>query len=225
MGWLLNIIDICNHNDGFIMGLLTMVYVVATIFICIFNYKSAKEAGKQIEAGNLIQKQNVDMQLFEMRKKLISELEEELVIKVQFFTNTLLGNCSEKKYEEKVIALLKEIPYLFQKEDFESVYQANECLNDIQRYLAEYNKKYSEFVFIFFKDDYEEKLKKFNDITKDFFNNVIDENNYKSISNTIDAEDLCIYMIRAKQKYLEAVELLNNNDIQTTFKTKYLSFK
>lgn len=225
MNWLLFFIKLCNDNDGFIMGLLTFVYVVATILICIFNYKSAKAAGKQIEESNLIQKQNIDMQLFDMRKKLIHDLEEALVIKTQYFTKTLFGNCSEEKYEEKVTILLNELPYLFKKEDFEFVYQANDCLKEIQRCLIEYNKKHSEFVFTFFRDDYEEKLKKFKDITKDFFDNVVDENNYRSISNSVDTEEMCECMIKAKKKYLEAIELLDKNDLQGVFKTKYLSFK
>ena len=43
------IISWMNDNNGFIMGLLTLVYVVATIFICVFNYKSAAAARKQTE--------------------------------------------------------------------------------------------------------------------------------------------------------------------------------
>lgn len=36
-----------NNNSGFVMALLTFVYVVATILICIFNYKSAKATKEQ----------------------------------------------------------------------------------------------------------------------------------------------------------------------------------
>ena len=44
---LCNIIEWSNENSGFIMALLTLVYVVATIFICIFNSKSAKATKEQ----------------------------------------------------------------------------------------------------------------------------------------------------------------------------------
>ena len=44
---LLDIIDWTNSNNGFIMALLTFVYVIATILICIFNYKSAKATKEQ----------------------------------------------------------------------------------------------------------------------------------------------------------------------------------
>ena len=53
------IIQWMNTNNGFIMGLLTLVYVVATVFICVFNYKSAeatrlqtKESKRQFLASN-----------------------------------------------------------------------------------------------------------------------------------------------------------------------------
>jgi len=43
----MNFIKWLNENNGFIMALLTFVYVVATILICIFNYKSAKATKDQ----------------------------------------------------------------------------------------------------------------------------------------------------------------------------------
>ena len=43
----MNMIEWLNANSGFIMALLTFVYVIATILICIFNYKSAKATNDQ----------------------------------------------------------------------------------------------------------------------------------------------------------------------------------
>lgn len=40
-------IDWCNQNQGFAMVLLTLAYVLATIAICIFNYRSAKATSEQ----------------------------------------------------------------------------------------------------------------------------------------------------------------------------------
>ena len=49
-----------NNNNGFVMAVLTFVYVIATIFICIFNGKSAsatrrqtEEAQRQFEESNM----------------------------------------------------------------------------------------------------------------------------------------------------------------------------
>lgn len=47
MDMLCSTIEWLNENNGFIMALLTLVYVIATIFICIFNYKSAKATKEQ----------------------------------------------------------------------------------------------------------------------------------------------------------------------------------
>jgi hypothetical protein len=43
----MTIITWLNNNSGFVMALLTLVYVIATILICIFNYKSAKATNEQ----------------------------------------------------------------------------------------------------------------------------------------------------------------------------------
>ena len=44
-----NFVQWCNINNGCIMVALTFIYVVATILICIFNYKSAKATKEQIK--------------------------------------------------------------------------------------------------------------------------------------------------------------------------------
>lgn len=38
-----------NSNNGFVMAVLTFVYVIATIFICVFNGKSASATRRQTE--------------------------------------------------------------------------------------------------------------------------------------------------------------------------------
>lgn len=43
----MEVINWLNDNNGFVMALLTFVYVIATILICIFNYKSAKATREQ----------------------------------------------------------------------------------------------------------------------------------------------------------------------------------
>lgn len=43
------VIEWLNTNDGAVMAILTLVYVIATILICVFNYKSASTARKQTE--------------------------------------------------------------------------------------------------------------------------------------------------------------------------------
>ncbi len=40
-----------NENNGFLMVIITFAYVIATVFICIFNAKSAKASRDQIAAS------------------------------------------------------------------------------------------------------------------------------------------------------------------------------
>ena len=59
-----------NCNQGFVMAVLTAVYVGATILICIFNNKSAKAASEQLKEMQRSQEQNVNIQLFDKRHEL-----------------------------------------------------------------------------------------------------------------------------------------------------------
>ena len=56
--------------DWIMVGI-TGAYVVATIFICIFNGKSAKAAKMQIEEMQQQQKQNAGIQLYSIRKEFL----------------------------------------------------------------------------------------------------------------------------------------------------------
>lgn len=70
-----------NHNS--LMVIITFVYVVATVFICIFNAKSASaakkqanEAQNQIRAAQKQQEQNVGIQLYAIRKDVLRSFSE-----------------------------------------------------------------------------------------------------------------------------------------------------
>ncbi|MCI5733161.1 MAG: hypothetical protein MR296_03960 [Tenericutes bacterium] len=43
----MTVVEWLNNNNGFTISILTLVYVIATIAICIFNYKSAKATREQ----------------------------------------------------------------------------------------------------------------------------------------------------------------------------------
>lgn len=68
------IINWMNCNDGFLMTVITFVYVVATIFISVFNGKSAKASRAQIVEAQKQQKQNVGLQLYAKRKDVMDKL-------------------------------------------------------------------------------------------------------------------------------------------------------
>ena len=54
-----------------LMVIITLVYVVATILICVFNGKSAKAAREQIEEAQKQQAQNMALQHYAMRREII----------------------------------------------------------------------------------------------------------------------------------------------------------
>jgi hypothetical protein len=60
-------IEWLNCNQGFVMTILSLVYVGATLFICFSNSESTKTASKQLEEMKNIQQQNVNIQLFDKR--------------------------------------------------------------------------------------------------------------------------------------------------------------
>ena len=67
-------IEWINDNSGFVMAIITFIYVVATIMICVFNGKSAKASREQISASQKQQKQNAGLQLYSMRSDVIHKV-------------------------------------------------------------------------------------------------------------------------------------------------------
>lgn len=67
-------IDWINENNGFLMVVITLVYVIATILICVFNGKSAKASREQIIASQKQQEQNAGLQLYSIRREIINKI-------------------------------------------------------------------------------------------------------------------------------------------------------
>ncbi len=84
-----------NDNNGALMVLITLVYVIATICISRSNRKSAEASREQIEESQKQQKQNVGLQLYGLRKDAINKV-------------------SQKQYNE----VFWDIPLLFDDELF-----------------------------------------------------------------------------------------------------------
>lgn len=63
-----------NENNGFLMVIITFVYVIATVFICIFNAKSARASRDQITASQKQQVQNAGLQLYSLRRDVVNKI-------------------------------------------------------------------------------------------------------------------------------------------------------
>lgn len=55
-----------------LMVFITGIYVIATIFICVSNYRSANASKEQLHEMKKQQEQNIGIQLYEKRKEVIS---------------------------------------------------------------------------------------------------------------------------------------------------------
>ena len=81
-------IDWMNCNQGFIMGILTLFYLGATILIWGSNRKSAKAATLQIEEMKRIQQQNVSIQLFNKKYETYNALCDYYSVVKDVFSNS-----------------------------------------------------------------------------------------------------------------------------------------
>ena len=63
-----------NKNEGSLMVIITSAYVVATFFICNFNWISAKASRDQIVASQKQQVQNSGLQLYSIRSTIINRI-------------------------------------------------------------------------------------------------------------------------------------------------------
>ena len=116
MTTLSNIITWFNDNNGALMVLITVIYVIATISISRSNKKSADASRKQIEASQKQQEQNVGLQLYAMRKEVIDKLSKDKYNEV-YWDITLLFN-NELFQEFSVLANRKPQIDELQKEVF-----------------------------------------------------------------------------------------------------------
>lgn len=63
-----------NENEGSLMVIITLAYVVATFLICKFNWMSAKASRDQIVASQKQQEQNSGLQLYSIRSTIINRI-------------------------------------------------------------------------------------------------------------------------------------------------------
>jgi len=63
----MNIVNWCNENQGFLMAFLTLIYVIATVFILITSSHSTRIMQQNLMLTNKIQKENAKLALHTKR--------------------------------------------------------------------------------------------------------------------------------------------------------------
>ena len=139
MNWIAN-------NSSSLMVIITAIYVIATVVICIFNGKSAKAASKQIEEMKNQQKQNVGIQLYNIRKNVLTQFQKKEYNAIYWDSEMLFSKnvSADIKSAEHLYERVKEKKWLIEeyeerlKIDMPDVYEQyqtissslNEHLND-----------------------------------------------------------------------------------------------
>lgn len=91
-----------------LMVIVTTIYVVATVFICIFNYLSAKASRDQIAESQRQQAQNMALQQYQMRREVVHKFlrkeYEDLYADIPLlFSDDLLAEFASYVEQEKAL--------------------------------------------------------------------------------------------------------------------------
>ena len=112
------IVNLLNDNQGFVMGVLTFVYAVATVLIWLSGRKSANASTEQLKKMESTQQQNVRLQLFKRRYDIHNILTHWFSVGTDVFANV----NTDKKLQDKV-----------RKEEFDiRIFRTYQRLNALQ---------------------------------------------------------------------------------------------
>ena len=113
-------IEWINNNEGFLMVAITLVYVIATVFICIFNGKSASASRKQIEEAQKQQKQNAGIQLYGRRMEVVRKFSEKAYEEIRYDVPILFNNEINSSFLDFVEKQKELDSYEYNIQEFES---------------------------------------------------------------------------------------------------------
>ncbi|MCL2839874.1 MAG: hypothetical protein FWE05_03790 [Defluviitaleaceae bacterium] len=141
-------IDWFNYNQGFVMAILTAVYVGATILICIFNNKSSKASLEQLKEMQRSQEQNVRIQLFEKRHELYNILNSWNHISKRAFSKTMLTATGDILHPKKAF-----MEIMFDETEFKTIESTETICGSTGDYLRMLNDRLQHFNTIKPKDE------------------------------------------------------------------------
>lgn len=101
----MHLVEWCNNNQGFLMAFLTLIYVIATIFILIANSKSTRIMRDNLMLTDKIQKENIKMALYTKRLDSFDKLNQ-MIIKIH-------EEGPKGYYIEELLKICKTVFYLF----------------------------------------------------------------------------------------------------------------
>ena len=137
-----------NENSGALLFIVTFAYVVATIFICYYNGKSAKASREQIIASQKQQEQNTGLQLYAMRKEIVNKVAKHQYNEVFWdlpllFNDELSDEFQSIAFEAGKLEDLETLIQLFEEELRTLIPRRKEII-DSQIVLAKVNKNFNE---------------------------------------------------------------------------------
>lgn len=173
-----------NENSGFLMVVITFTYVIATILICVFNWKSAKASRDQIISSQKQQEQNAGLQLYSMRKEIINKIAKHQYNEVFWdvpllFDTKLSDKYANIAYDAGRLEKLELSIHVFEEELSIFFPQRKEIINS--RILsAKTNKEYDtlgEFIKSILKDTI--NYEKVSNLIDDYIKNLEDADNIR----------------------------------------------
>jgi len=117
-----NIVNWCNDNQGFLMAFLTLIYVIATVFILIASSRSTRIMQQNLLLTDKIQKENAKLALHTKRLEAFDKLNQ-LVIQIHL-------EGPKRAYMSELNQTCKTVYYLF---DDTIDIRVKKILFDIQR--------------------------------------------------------------------------------------------
>ena len=137
-----------NENSGALMVVITFIYVVATVLICIFNWKSAKTSREQISTSQIQQEQNVGLQLYSMRKEVVNKIANQKYNDVKWdvsllFDHKIFDEFKSIVSEAEILSDMEMEVQLFEDE-LKILFSNRKEIIDSKIVLTKINKEYNE---------------------------------------------------------------------------------
>lgn len=215
-----------------LMFVITFIYVIATIFIFIANFKSAKASNEQSKMMMIIQRQNIDLELYDKRYNLAKDIDDTIIMYIKGIKNELKRLSTNLTLEitddgisnlnlnvEKISNLIDEISvteyHLITGSIAISIKYLNKFIDEINLFKESYSGTDNVESILYEVDKYLSCYSK-GDIDLLTLENYLVINDFKKLNNYICEAILALEFV---EKYHE------NSKLLPIIKDNYMSFK